>query len=345
MKPWLLFLLLLALHPAFSQKNLPRVNILTKGNATSLRGLSVVNDRVVWACGSKGTVAKSTDGGKSWKWLIVKGFENRDFRDIEAFDATTAVLIAVDAPAYILKTSDGGNHWKVVYENQTKGMFLDALEFWNEQSGIVVGDPLNQKIFIARTFDGGSSWKKIPDAYLPNTDSGEAFFAASGTNVRILDKDEAVMVTGGTHSRIFIRNEAIELPIVQGNSTAGANSVAVMDYGKRKGGTTIVVVGGDFNRPQSDSLNCFLSKDRGKTWKAPKKPPRGYKSCVEYLSKKHLVTCGLTGVDYSFDGGQTWGPISNEGFHVCRIAKNGATVFLAGSNGKIAQLVYPERKR
>jgi len=53
-----------------------------------------------------------------------------------------------------------------------------------------------------------------------------------------------------------------------------------------------------------------------------------------------LITSGPTGVDYSFDGGNTWKLISNEGFHVCRIAKKGSTVYLAGTNGKIGKLIY-----
>jgi hypothetical protein len=61
---------------------------------------------------------------------------------------------------------------------------------------------------------------------------------------------------------------------------------------------------------------------------------------VEYLSKKQLVTCGPTGVDYSLDSGNTWKLISKESFHVCRIAKKGAVVYLAGNDGKIGKLVY-----
>jgi photosystem II stability/assembly factor-like uncharacterized protein len=322
----------------FAQKKLPNVKILQQGTNTSLRGLSVVNDRVIWVSGSNGTVGKSTDGGHTWKWLVVKGFEKRDFRDIYAFDAATAVIIAIDAPAYILRTVDGGETWKAVYENKTPGMFLDALEFWNEQSGIVIGDPIDGKIFIARSFDGGASWKEIPDNYKPRADSGEAFFAASGTNVAVLDKDEAVFVSGGLRSRIFIRDEVIDLPVIQGKETTGANSVAVMDAAKLKGGKTILVVGGDFNNPTSDSLNCFFSKDRGKTWKAPKVPPHGYRSCVIYLSEKHSLSCGLTGVDYSTDGGNTWKLISKEGFHACAIARNGSAIFLVGSGGKVGRL-------
>lgn len=335
-----LFFCLLSFTVLSAQKKLPKVEILTQDTKTSIRGLSVVSDMVVWASGSNGTVGKSTDGGKTWKWFVVKGFERRDFRDIEAFDAATAVMIAVDAPAYILKTVDGGENWKVVYENKTAGMFLDAMEFWNELSGIVIGDPVGGRIFVTRSFDGGNTWQDIPDQYRPKADSGEAFFAASGTNVRALDLDESVLVSGGLSSRLFIRDEASRLPIVQGKETAGANSIAVLNNKKLKGGSSIVVVGGDFNQPGSDTLNCFISKNRGKTWKAPKEPPHGYRSCVEYLSKTHLVTCGLTGVDYSLDGGNTWKLISKEGFHVCRIAKKGAVVYLAGSNGKIGKLVY-----
>ena len=336
----LFFLCYGTLFIAFSQTKLPTVKILTSENKSSLRGLSVVNDMVVWTSGSNGTIGKSTDGGKTWKWSVIKGFEKRDFRDIEAFDAATAVVIVVDAPAYILKTIDGGESWKIVYENKTKGMFLDAMEFWNELSGIVIGDPIDGKVFVARTFDGGNTWMNIPDQYRPKADSGEAFFAASGTNVRALDRDESVLVSGGTRSRVYIRDKQIDLPIIQGKETTGANSIAVLDNNKLNGGSTMIVVGGDFNNPTSDSLNCFFTNNQGKTWKAPKTPPHGYRSCVEYLSKKHLVACGLTGVDYSVDGGNTWKLISNESFHVCRIAKRGAVIYLAGADGKVAKLVY-----
>ena len=341
MKSILPLAILLFSLAAHGQLKNPKVNVLTSGTKTSLRGLSVVNDRVLWTSGSGGTVAQSSDGGKTWKWMVVKGFENRDFRDIEAFDATTAVIMAVDAPAYILRTVDGGKNWKVVYENKTPGMFMDAMEFWNEKAGIVIGDPINGKIFVARTFDGGSTWKEIPDTYKPVADSGEAFFAASGTNVRVLDRDEAVFVSGGLSSRVFIRDEKTILPVIQGRETTGANSIAVMDKNTLKGGNTLIVVGGDFSNPKSDSLNCFISTDRGRTWKAPLKGPEGYRSCVEYLSKKQVITCGLTGVDLSQDSGNTWTNISNEGFHTVRKAKAGNAVYFVGGKGKIGKLSPP----
>lgn len=324
------------------KKEIPVVQVVTSGTKTSLRGLSVVNDKIVWVSGSNGAIGKTTDGGKNWKWFTVKGFAKTEFRDIEAFDAETAVIMnsSDKDPAYILRTVDGGDSWKVVYENKTKGMFLDALEFWNEQSGVVIGDPVNGKFFVTRTFDGGKTWQDMDVTHRPLADSGEACFAASGTNVRALDNDEAVFVSGGLKSSIFIRNAKVPLPILQGRETTGANSIAVWNRYKRKGGDQLVVVGGDFMKPSSDTLNCVYSTDRGKTWKAPKISPHGYRSCVEYLDKKVLVSCGLTGVDYSVDNAKTWQWISKESFNTCRIAKIGKTVYLAGNNGKVAKLIY-----
>ena len=189
------------------------VKVIASGTKTSLRGLSVVSDKVVWVSGSGGTVGRSVDGGTNWQWFTVKGFEKTDFRDIEAFDETSAVIMGIAEPAYILRTSDGGNTWKVVYEDKTPGMFLDAMEFWNENSGIVIGDPINNKIFIARSFDGGMNWKTIHVDKRPQVDSGEAMFASSGTNVRKLNKQEAVIITGGLRSRLLMRDDKIDLPI------------------------------------------------------------------------------------------------------------------------------------
>jgi hypothetical protein len=61
---------------------------------------------------------------------------------------------------------------------------------------------------------------------------------------------------------------------------------------------------------------------------------------VEYLSKSKLITCGITGVDVSEDGGNNWRNISATGFHVVRKAKKGSAVFLAGGKGRVAKLVW-----
>ncbi len=310
------------------------IHVVDSAKDISIRGLSVVDDNVIWVSGSKGNVAVSSDGGKSFVWKKVKGFENTDFRDIEAFDKKTAVIMGVASPAYILRTADGGDTWNTVYKNDDSTMFLDAMEFWNDMSGIVIGDPQNGRFFIGRTFDGGKTWRPIPEANLPKADSGEACFAASGTNIRKLTRDEAVFISGGMQSDFFKRNQKIRLPLLQGTATTGANSIAI---GKKK---TMIVVGGDFSKPSDTTGNCAVSFDEGNTWQLPASAPGGYRSCVEYLGKDKWITCGLTGVDISTDNGMHWKKISDASFHVVRKAKKGNAVFLAGNEGKIAKVEF-----
>lgn len=327
-----LSLLLIISFPFFSLAQ--TVKIFNTGSKASLRGLSVVSNKVVWVSGSGGSVGRSVDGGETWSWMTVKGFEKTDFRDIEAFDKNTAIIMGIAEPAYILKTIDAGKTWKVVFADTTKGMFMDAMEFWNEQSGIVIGDPIGDKVFIARTFDAGENWRGIPTENLPTVEKGEAFFASSGTNIRKLSKAEAVFVSGGTKSHLFIRNKKIELPIIQGKESTGANSIAV------KNKKCMIIVGGDFTTKDDTTKNCTITFDGGKTFSSPIEGPHGYRSCVEYLGKNNWICCGLNGIDYSIDNGQHWVWISHEGFHAVRKAKKGNAVYFSGGGGKIGKLIF-----
>ena len=323
-----LLLLLFAGKFCYSQT----VHMLTSGTKTSLRGLSVVDDQTIWASGSSGMVARSTNGGASFSWTKVAGFEKTEFRDIEAFDSNTAIIMAIDSPAYILKTTDGGRSWKTVYKNNTKGMFLDAMDFCDEKYGVVIGDPIGGKFFLAETTDCGQSWKELSADKRPSADSGEACFAGSGTNIRLLKNGDKVFISGGLSSHFYINGRRMNLPILQGKETTGANSVGAKDK------KNMIVVGGDFNTKDSTTKNCFITHDGGKRWTAPAVAPHGYRSCVEYIMDNTWLSCGLNGVDITQDGGNTFKQISKEGFHVCRKAKSGNAVYFAGGNGRIAIL-------
>ena len=61
------FLLLFILTSASLFAQQADVEILSSGTNSSLRGLSVVNDNVVWVSGSNGTVGRTTNGGKTWQ--------------------------------------------------------------------------------------------------------------------------------------------------------------------------------------------------------------------------------------------------------------------------------------
>ena len=332
------FLLLVSMN---TYAQLPTIKVLESGKRVSIRGLSVVNDNIIWASGSGGSVARSTDGGNTFNWMQVPGYEKNDFRDIEAFDSNTAIIMGITTPAVILKTKDGGKNWKKVFEDPTKGAFFDAMDFSNTTNGLLVGDPINGKLFIAQTLDNGESWKVISPGEGNigiEAKQGEAFFASSGTNIKMLGygSNHFVMASGGKSSRLFHGKATDSLPIMQGKESTGANSIAVFKNKKA------VVVGGDFTKDTISNHNCVLftvDMHASVKFRIPQTPPHGYRSCVIYLDSKNLLTCGTSGIDISKDGGMNWELISKESYHVCQKAKKGKAVFLAGGNGRIAKLV------
>ena len=314
---------------------IPTIQLKQSGNRISLRGLSVVDAQTIWASGNNGMVAKSIDGGSHFEWIKVTGYEKRDFRDIEGFDKNTAVIMGVDAPAIILRTTDGGQHWQKVFEDTTKGMFLDAMDFSDNKHGIVIGDPINGNAYLASTANGGENWQKLTTPSIP-VNEGEAFFASSGSNISLLNSTtKFVFATGGKSARLFVNyNTPITLPILQGEQSTGANSLAIF---KNKG----MIVGGDFAKDtvQKGNAVLFNLKQSGQ-FSFPTTPPHGYRSSVIYLNEQDLICCGTSSVDISHDGGLNWILLSKDSYHVVKKAKNGQTVWLAGSNGKIAQIIF-----
>ena len=307
---------------------------LQQGKRTSIRGLSVVDDSVAWISGSRGNIAITTNGGKTWAWQQVKGFEQADFRDIEAFSGKEAVIMSSGTPALILKTTDGGANWQVKYRNTDTAYFLDAMDFDTPKHGIILGDPIKDKFLLLETNDGAETWhpfKNQPDAI-----KGEAAFAASGTCLRI-NKGDINIVTGGPISHLLTANiknpvwNAIDLPIVHGVSSKGAFSIA---------SDNIMIVGGNYSKDKNpDSVACILASAKGKISYAPiGKGPAGYQSCVELINKNIYFTTGTSGSNITTDGGKTWAKIDNTSYNVCRKAKNGKLVLLAGDGGKIGIL-------
>jgi photosystem II stability/assembly factor-like uncharacterized protein len=295
----------------------------------------VVDDQTLWVSGTQGKVGLSTDGGKTWTWQHVKGFEKTDFRDIEAFDARTAVIMGIDSPGVVLKTFNAGASWKLVHTDHSSGIFMDAMEFWEDGNGMIVGDPIKGQLYILRTADFGNSWSRYTQHKITTTVEGEAMFASSGTNIRIFSRNEGIVVTGGRSSRVLIHEKWHPLPLLQGATSTGANSIAVSDI--RRPRKHLIVVGGDFLRDTLRTGNCALSRD-GIHWSTPDIPPFGYRSCVEFIRNKTFIACGTSGVDITTDAGKIWQNISKDSYHVVRKAKKGSAIFLAGSRGRVAKL-------
>jgi hypothetical protein len=347
-----LFAILILCQNSFSQNSDNNsIKILTQKKGVSIRGMAVPNTKTIWASGSKGSIALSVNGGANFEWMQVPGYETRDFRSIHAWDEKEAIIVAIAAPAIILKTKDGGRTWYKVYENADTLMFLDAIHFKDAFNGLVVGDPIRNTIFLLSTNDKGENWIEVSSSYFKTPlEKGEAFFASSGSNIAQISKED-FLVSGGIKSRLWINGSAMDIPIIQGGNSTGANSLAISPNRNR-----IMIVGGDFMKDTSRINNAVglrlmvepnsdqkRQSKRKLKWVIDKSigHPNGYRSGVEYISNNIIVSCGTAGVDISINKGQSWDLISTESFHVVRKQPNTKAVFLAGSGGRIGYYSIP----
>src|ERR671920_279106 len=178
----------------------------TSGTSVRFRGVSAVNARVAWASGASGTYARTTDGGRTWRAGVVPGAENLDFRDVDAFDADTAYLLAIGEgeSSRIYKTTDGGAHWALQFQNRRASAFFDCMSFWTRARGIAISDPVEGRFLVITTEDGGRTWRESGASGMPAALVGEGAFAASGTCVTTGGASDAWFGTGGpAGARVF----------------------------------------------------------------------------------------------------------------------------------------------
>jgi photosystem II stability/assembly factor-like uncharacterized protein len=334
-------LLFLIFSLTFSYNSYSQVltwNIFNSNTGASFRAASVADDSVAWIAGTNGWIGRTLNGGNSWSYNQVPGFEKLDFRSLYAHDEKNAVIANAGYPANILVTNDGGRSWKTVFILRDSAAFIDGIDFWNRNEGIIYGDPMNSKMFLLRTNDGGNTWIASPDNERPTLNEGEASFAASGTNIKCLGKSTVVIATGGITSRLWKSEDKgrswskSAVPIIQGKPTTGIFSVAI----NKK---NAVVVGGDYIQDTLKLNHVFITKDGGKTWMHPDTPTRGYRECVQYLDSQLLIATGPTGTEISLDGGLTWRPESDEKYlHVVRKARKGDLIVIAGGQGKVGTI-------
>ena len=316
-------------------------NFVPSGTTAEFRGLSVVSDRVVWASGARGTVARSEDGGITWRTDSVPGATHLDFRSIDAIDANTAFIASAGEAekglAAIYATRDAGLTWQRVYSTDTKGVFFDAIAFWDDKRGIALSDPVDSAFFLLETRDGGSTWSRIPPASMPRVLPGEAAFAASGGSLDLgADGVVRICTGGGGRGRIMLSRDygrswrVVETPVHATGGAAGIFGVDFVDGGEA------VAVGGDYTKPNLAAVSVALSRDGGQTWRAARSPAAAYLSSVSFeRGGSALVAVGLAGTFVSRDGGESWRQTSTIPLNTVVASSKGW--FAVGPAGRIAR--------
>lgn len=157
-----------------------------------------------WACGRRGTILHTDDGGGTWirqrsgtvltlsgihffdsmngiavgqegtilrtedggkNWTKEKSPVDYFLMDVHCLSASKAVIVT--ERTHILQSEDGGKKWTVIFKD--KDFILKALSFYDERNGWAVGE----YGYIYHTDDGGANWKNQAGQYGFSQETGE----------------------------------------------------------------------------------------------------------------------------------------------------------------------------
>ncbi len=227
--------------------------------------------------------------------------EGIEYRDIVVNCKNIVLLASGDSSATLSRPRKIGKAKFTPFPDH----FLDGIAY-GKKTLFMMGDPIDGKFNLLVSHDYGWHWEKVVNA--PTAMKGEAGFAASGTNVRMLSDKEWLFVSGGMASKLYRTKDAgltwTETDMgFNSCASCGAYSFALLPN------NTIIAVGGDYTQADEKAGTCRISNDGGLTWHAPKVKLNGYRSNVIY-HKGILYACGTNGIDYSQDNGETWLPFS-----------------------------------
>ena len=325
---------LLIQNAAYAKADWEKQTIATTAD---LRGLCVVDTKIIWASGSMGTYLRTADGGAIWTSGTVPDTDKLDFRDVQAFGGGIAYLMSAGPGegSRIYKTTDDGKTWRLQHKNAEPQAFFDSIAFWDEQHGIVLSDPVDNHFLLLTTADGGKTWNRIAADKLPPALTKEGAFAASGTCLVTHGDKDVWFATGGARSaRVFHSADrgqtwtVSDTPIQSGIESAGIFGIAFRDnlHG--------MIVGGDYRKPKSIGATAAITSDGGKTWTLLENA-LPFRSGATWANDRWIVV-GTSGSDSSQDNGKTWKLIDLSNYNAVGCSPSGQ-VWAVGPKGRVAK--------
>ena len=360
-----LLLLSLALPPAAAQA---QFDLQDAHTTASLRGIHTVSNEVAWASGTEGTVLRTTDGGHLWQPCTTPpAAEHLDFRGIQAFDQNTAIVMSSGKGdlSRLYKTTDGCHTWHLLFTNPDKEGFWDAIQFFDMNFGVLMGDPVRGKVYARWTRNGGQSWLPFArDGTLQTKDATVGIFAASNSSILLPENpglifavanvaasaafleadfgercDKGTRPSNGVHCpKDYTWLSPQNIPIPVGGQTDGIFAIAITP-GWTDDSSVILAVGGDYAKPEQTGMAAYMQE---RDWNRSQTPPHGYRSSVAYApATKTWITTGPNGTDISRDDGRNWTPLRPGPHDPPDADKNWNALslpFVVGPHGRIGKL-------
>jgi photosystem II stability/assembly factor-like uncharacterized protein len=329
------------------------LNPLPTGNA--LFAMWMLSPDTVFIGGERGTLLRTTDGGKSWATIELP--TDHQVVSMQFVNSKTGYASAViNNSSQVLKTSDGGSSWTIVFDGYTNSLygFVKDLQFLTVDTGYVYFGASR----VLKTTDAGKNWSVLN---LPSSGEGCIYFLdtkkgfAGGYNgdvLRTLDGGKtwtSIKISGFSSSN---RPRDIYFSGNQYGWAVGLNNEMARTTDGGQTWKQVATPGGAGNKlfffaaDAGLALNSYsgnylyMTTDSGKTWKQKMIPDYTTLEDIQFRDSIGYAVSVYGDIYKSTDKGLTWKRVSL-GFHtyLYSMVNDGAGHLFAGGSGAVYKSV------
>lgn len=168
---------------SFAQEVYTTQNANIPMQSAGVRDFSVVDTNTAWVTfydGSGGGtypryVGVTTNGGSTWNTRLASSLASSALiSDVQGLDGTTAFMVtaptgSVGSANGLWKTTNAGESWTKIQGVFSSASFGNIVHIWDNGTGLVIGDPVNNKYEMYKTTNFGNTWTTLTTAPIPDT--------------------------------------------------------------------------------------------------------------------------------------------------------------------------------
>lgn len=294
--------------------------------------------------GDKSRIYKTADGGKTWAVQFTSADPVSFYDAIAFWDARTGLAFGdpVDGHFTVIRTDDGGRTWTPVPSANLPPALEGEGAFAASGTCLVVEGTANAwfgtggaaRARVFRSTDRGLTWS-VADTPIMAGNASSGIFSLAFADAR------RGIAVGGDYRRERDSGDNLAFTSDGGQTwsyqgTASQPAFAT-DFRSHERAANPV-----FTRTASQPASATDSRshERAANPVLTATRLRGFRSAVAFVPGSQglwLVAVGPAGTDISRDGGATWAPHGDDGYHAFSFARGSAVGWAAGEQGRLAR--------